>query len=744
MPHDITWRNPAVDGTSPATFQAGVKTYSADPHGCHLSIGFDATGCASSGCELRTIEKLIAPTGSAGGTPTENNPTIWQDVFSFMRVLGGAFIPYPPFEDTFFLGFNMLRGTAKLIKHSDGDEFIKFKDDESYGAFSLFMMPSSGVINNGGGLPASLTDADIWEPGIRINNTDVGDGVELKFTVNGTGTAAGVVFAGVSYDGTNIETVIEDAQGNEIDTSADTRSNPIGDFADLDAIVAFYDTRAETNGTWSANLTSLDGTIAASDLSPTAGFKFCFGAFADLFEEKDRVATVAVADAAGTKTMTLRYRGTGSAGVTTTNITLTDAAVDTLVELESTIEGLGQSWTVEVEAATESISNDLGEITQTNCLNTSRITVIYIENAGVVLRSVVQPTDQIYINDTNSLAFGRTLIADDNIDLREGLVRVLGGEAPSDKVLFGPTATEVEVIVARQAGQWLDPGQPPIWKTATPNPGSVNVSAEYASTCKFWRRTDLNVRYTGSASDDWVYNELDQTDVLNTYRSSFGCVVVNSANQVPGSAKTTLANYNLGADGDSNFSQWFTTGFYGLGRPSMVLLRGCNGGPPDNRCPFFQPQDPQYSLESFFSLLMYGEWWVIKQITPGRPEREVDWRSKYSIAALAGGFPDNNSALNTRVRIDHISGGIAALEHADFAEDGSFFKAFTVSNDDTDISISGSAKTILGTGRNIPRYQTTAMESDHVGADAIADWDLIWDSNFLSMKSVDERSESAS
>jgi hypothetical protein len=296
--------------------------------------------------------------------------------------------------------------------------------------------------------------------------------------------------------------------------------------------------------------------------------------------------------------------------------------------------------------------------------------------------------------------------------------------------------------VRTDANQWLDPGMPPIWKTATPNVGAAAVETEYSATCKYWRYTGLNVRYQGrTGSDDWTVNELDLDD-YNNYRKCYGCTVVNAANTVPGSAQATLENYNKGADGNAAFSGWVATGHVKLHASPMIEVKGCNGGPSGQRCPFYEPQDPEYNTGTIFSDLMYGEWWTYIQNTVGQPEYSIQWRSPYSVAALAGCFPDNNTFLSTRKLIQHVSGGIGAIEYADFAEDGSYFKLFSASNENTDTSDEGQCELILGTTRNIPRYGSTAMSATHVGTDLIAYWNLIWNSNFLSMATVEDRSES--
>lgn len=740
MVHDLEWRNP---GTATGDLNPSVMQYVNDPHPCHLAIGFSNVDCSQ--YTIREYPNRVYPSAldqvgvDAGRGATRVNPTIWQDLFSMMRVFGTIFIPVWHGFDTRYLAYNTLLGSAKLIKHTDGSQYLKFKDTEADGCYNISMIPSSGIIDGG----------DLFTPGIRIWNTDVTDAVEIKFVSSNSNVA----FAGVLIIDGNVATILRDAELNTIETEVQALSS----FSDLDDMVdvppppltGWVANQSTAHGQWSIALTSGDGTIAATDIVPTADFLFCLEVFADLQEDSDRTATVEITEAAGDKTLTLRYDDGGGGGVVTTALDLTLAAQDTLGELESVVEALGQSWEVQAEASAAALSNNLAVTAQTNVLAFGRQALIFIGDSAALLKTCIQLTDQIRIVDSNSLANGRTYVVghdgggDAQIDLDSGLVEILGGR-PADKVLFGPTATEIEVRVVRTgANQWLVPGDVAVWKTASPNVGDTPQSRQYASTCKHWRRTDLNVRYQGRVGDDdWNQYELEED--YSNYRKCFGCVVVNETNEVPGSAQETFDKYNQGADGDTDFAAWFTLGYMDLKASPMVEVKGCNGGPPGERCPFFEAQDPSYNLGDFFAKLMYGEWWTWLQGSVSQPYFSIEWRSPYSLAALAGSFPDNNTFLAARRLIQHISGGIGAIEHTDFAEDGSFFKLFSASNDDQDTAVKGQCELILGTSRAIPRYAATAMNAANVGTDLIDFWDLIWDSNPLSMKTIDDRGTSAS
>lgn len=730
MAHTFEWRNPGS-----TSLNSGIKTYSDDPHTCHLADGFNNTDCAD--CTLREKFKMIAPVGEDPlDDPTWSCPEIWQDIFSMIRVFGGVFIPMPPYTDTRYFSFNTIRAYGKLIKHNDGDGLIKFVSDDSYGASNLSFIPSSGIIG-GSGLPASLEDSDIYIPGIRIWNSDVDDAVSFEFTASNSD----IEFAGISYDGTNIYTEYRDAQNVALATSTDA----ISGYADLDAIVADWNGKVITDqGTWACTLESGDGTIAASDLVETGGLLYALDTEVTMTEASGRVATVEITEDAVTqvKTMTLRYQGQGKALITT-SYELTSALTETLSDLESLLEGLGVFWNVQVEADTESLSNNLIVTSQTDVLGAGNLAVIRIKSTGSIMKAPIQPTDQIFISDTSSLAYGRTMTVGDTIDLKNGTVEILGGP-PSDKVLFN-LESEIEVIITRSAGDyWIDFGQPAIWATITPNTSSATIADEYAGTCKFWRNMGVNVRYTDDANDTWVYEELNierGSNGYDNYRNCYGCSKVNSSNQVPGSAQDALANYNKGADGDSGFDDWVATGYIRLG-DDMVEVKGCAGGPTGpTKCPFFENQVPTYNLNTHFSDLMYGEWQVQIQNSLFIPSFSTQWRSPYSFSGLVGQFPDNNSYLNTRKRIVHVSGGVGTLTYDDFAEDGSYQKLFSQSNEDKDKTIIGLCETVLGNNRNLPRYLSIGMDPDHVGDGVRGDWDLIFDSNFLSMKSVPERSE---
>ena len=729
MAHTLTWRNP---GTATGALNPGVRNWGSDPHTCHLSVGFSGTECST--CTIKVPDNMGHPTAldTLRGI-TRMVPTIWQDAFGMMRVFGVIFIPVWYGFDTRYIAYNTLLGHAKLIKHtsSSANNYIRFEDSDANGCYDITMIPSSGLAG----------DSDqLWVPGIRIYNNDVDDAVEVKFTA----TSSDVEFAGVLIVGSAIITTLTDGIGNVLETEVQS----LGSFADLDAFVhvatGWATEQSTAYGTWSSNLTGT-GTIASTDITPTADFLYCLEAFADLTEDSLRTATVAITESAGDKTLTLRYDAGGGGGIVTTNIDLTAAAYDTLGELESYIEGLGQEWVVQVESAAGDTSNDLAETTQVDVLSSGRQALIAIEADGFFTHTTIQPTDQLRVVDTNSLANGRTYVIGDSIDLKNGYAEVLGGP-PADKVLFGPSASSISVRVVRQSGQWIDMGDVTVWRSNNPNVGATPLSPQYAQTCKHWRRTDFNVRYTGSATDDWTHNELEED--YSNYRSAYGCTSVNDSNTVPGSAQDTLANYNLGADGASGKAGYVATGYVKLWTGSasaMVEVKGCSGGPSGSRCPYYESQTAaDYNLDDFFSNLMYGEWWTYIQKSIGEPYYEIEWRSPYSLAALVGTFPNNNRLLNTRRYINRVSGGIGAREHADFAEDGSYFKLFSVSNDDEDTTVEGQCENLLGGARSIPRYAASSMSSAHVGTNIIDNWNLVWDTNFLSAKSIDDRGNTAS
>jgi hypothetical protein len=637
---------------------------------------------------------------NAGRDPTRNCPTIWADIHGMLRVFGGIFIPYMPYWDTRYLAYDLLHGHVKLIKNGV-NSYLRFKDDSSYGCRKIWMIPSSGLIDNGASLPASLADSDVYTAGIRVWNTDVSQALEFKFTPSNSD----VEWVGMEITETTIKTIIRDAEWNTL-ASGETA---LSTWADLNAMAAAagaggWDGAVVANGTWNCNLTSGDGTISSSALVPSGDYLYIpDDSFTDFYEDSSRSATVEITSGPqpDAKTLTLRYDDGGGGGVATTAYNLKyGATVDTLGELETVVEGLGDNWEIQVEGGTDSASVNLGLLSETSVLGVGRLKNILMVSTPTVMKTHIQPTDQIHIYDTNSPANGRVLVVGDYIDLANGYAEIIGG-VPGDKVLFGPTATEIVAKVVRASNCFMDKGAPIIWRTNTPNPGSDTVATEYSPICKFWQRSDMNIRHTGGGADDWTANELAED--YSNYRSCFTCTKLGVDNMIPGSAKDTIRDYNLGADGDTDYSGYVATGYVNLGG-TMIELSGCSGGPVGSRCPHYEAQEDRYEVVDYFTYLMYGEWQTWVQDTWGLPNYTVQWRSPYSIAALVGTFPDNNTLMNTRRGIYHVSGQVGAVEYTDFANDGSFQKLFSRSRTDQDETIAGQCELLLGDARTVERH----------------------------------------